>query len=58
MSIIDAKAECAGRQRAKVNPRHTIQMCHTCGNIGPTARKGKHYQCTSPPVRLGRRRRH
>jgi putative transposase len=32
-SILEAKAEDAGRRVVSVNPRHTSQMCHQCGHI-------------------------
>ena len=31
-AVLDAKAEKAGRQVLKVDPRYTSQMCHECGH--------------------------
>jgi putative transposase len=33
-SILEAKAEEAGRTVLSVNPRHTSQRCHECGHVG------------------------
>jgi putative transposase len=33
ISILNAKAESAGRQVIAVNPRHTSQTCHECGHV-------------------------
>jgi putative transposase len=32
-SILEAKAEEAGRTVVSVNPRHTSQTCHECGHV-------------------------
>lgn len=48
LSILTAKAECAGRQLILVNPAYTSQTCHECGNVDPAARDGKLYTCTNP----------
>lgn len=48
ISLIDDKAECAGRQVVKVNPANTSRTCHACGHLDPAARDRKHYACTNP----------
>lgn len=48
ISLIHAKAECAGRQVVAVNPANTSRTCHVCGNVDPDARNGKVYSCTKP----------
>lgn len=48
LSILTAKAECAGRLMVTVNPAYTSQTCHRCGNVDAAARDGKLYSCTNP----------
>lgn len=44
-TILAAKAEEAGRQIVKVNPRYTSQTCHECGHIDARNRKGASFVC-------------
>lgn len=44
--ILDAKAEEAGRQVVKVNPKHTSQKCEKCDHIDPASRDGRNFCCT------------
>ena len=40
------KAEWAGRQFVKVDPKHTSQTCSVCGVVKGTHRDGKDYDCS------------
>jgi putative transposase len=44
-AILVAKAEEAGRQIVKVNPRYTSQTCHECGHVNARNRKGAAFAC-------------
>jgi len=41
------KAEDAGRQLVKVNPRHTSQRCASCGHVAADNRAGADFECTA-----------
>lgn len=47
LEILDAKAECAGRQVIRVNPAYTSQTCSACGAVDSKSRTLKVYCCTS-----------
>lgn len=47
LTILTAKAECAGRSMVAVNPTYTSQTCHVCGNRDAAARDGKRYSCSN-----------
>lgn len=48
LSILTAKAECAGRVMIPVNPAYTSQTCNRCQTVDAAARQGKVYACTNP----------
>jgi len=47
LQCLDDKAESAGRQVIRVNPRNTSRTCHECGAVDPASRKGPHFTCTT-----------
>jgi putative transposase len=46
LRFIAYKAEEAGREVIAVNPRHTSQTCHHCGNVDPGNRHATEFRCT------------
>lgn len=46
VSCLTYKAEEAGRQVVKVNPRNTSRTCPECGLVDPASRKGPKFRCT------------
>ena len=46
LRCITYKAEEAGRDVITVNPRHTSQTCHSCGNVDPENRHATQFRCT------------
>jgi putative transposase len=47
LRCIAHKAEEAGREIIAVNPRHTSQTCHHCGNVAAENRHAIKFRCTS-----------
>lgn len=47
LQCLDAKAESAGRQVVRVNPRNTSRTCHECGEVDPESRKAARFCCTA-----------
>jgi len=45
--MLTYKAEDAGRQLVKVNPRHTSQRCAHCGHVAADNRVGAAFNCTA-----------
>lgn len=46
LCFITYKAEEAGRDVIAVNPRHTSQTCHHCGNVDAENRHATQFRCT------------
>jgi putative transposase len=44
---LDDKAESAGRQVIRVNPRNTSRTCHECSAVDPASRSGPSFTCTT-----------
>ena len=45
ISQLDYKSRWYGREFVKVDPRHTSQVCSSCGVVASENRKGKTYKC-------------
>jgi putative transposase len=47
LTHLEAKAESAGRQVVRVDPRNTSRRCHACGAVDPASRMGSRFVCTT-----------
>lgn len=47
LKCLDEKAESAGRQVTRVNPRNTSRTCHECSAVDPASRSGPSFTCTT-----------
>lgn len=45
--FLEDKAESAGREVVRVDPRHTSQRCHECGTVDREFRRGPRFCCTA-----------
>jgi len=46
-NLLSYKAEEAGRELVKVNPRGTTQKCSQCGEVAPKSLSDRVYKCPS-----------
>lgn len=47
LTHLEAKAESAGRQVVRVDPRNTSRRCHECGAVDKESRKRSRFCCTT-----------
>ncbi|MFI1308186.1 RNA-guided endonuclease InsQ/TnpB family protein [Streptomyces sioyaensis] len=47
LTVLAAKAECAGRRLIAVDPRNTSRTCPLCGHVSAQNRDGEGFECTA-----------